>query len=115
ARPPDRKKTRRQPAGFPGPAAGIHKHKLMHIRVFYLFKDCTESPPPKVRGKILSVFQIYSLINRLLIVNRVKQGETIAHLSKKYHINKIQILVMARMWDTYDRFSIRNGRIVVPH
>ena len=79
------------------------------------FKDCTESPPPKVRGKILSVFQIYSLINRLLIVNRVKQGETIAHLSKKYHINKIQILVMARMWDTYDRFSIRNGRIVVPH
>lgn len=51
----------------------------------------------------------------LLIVNRVKQGETIAHLSKKYHINKIQILVMARMWDTYDRFSIRNGRIVVPH
>ena len=41
----------------------------------------------------------YSYEHRLVIVQRVKQGETIAHLSREYHINETQILAWVRMWD----------------
>ena len=40
ARPPDRKKTRRQPAGFPGPAAGIHKLRYI-CSIEYLSTLCS--------------------------------------------------------------------------
>ena len=43
----------------------------------------------------------YSYEQRLVIVQRVKQGEAIAHLSKEYHINETQILAWVRMWDKY--------------
>lgn len=51
-------------------------------------------------------FMKYSYEQRLFIVSRVKQGEAIAHLSKKYHINKTQILAWVRMWDKYGRFRL---------
>ena len=60
--------------------------------------DCT----PKVRQKTFGVlFMKYSYEQRLVIVQRVKQGEAIAHLSKEYHINETQILAWVRMWDKY--------------
>ena len=43
----------------------------------------------------------YSYEQRLVIVQRVKQGEAIAHLSKEYHINETQILAWVRMWGKY--------------
>ena len=39
----------------------------------------------------------YSYEQRLVIVTRVKRGEAIAHLSKKYPINETQILAWVRM------------------
>ena len=65
--------------------------------------NCTS----KVRHLTFGVFFMkYSYEQRLFIVSRVKQGEVIAHLSKKYHINKTQILAWVRMWDKYDRFRL---------
>ena len=48
----------------------------------------------------------YSYEQRLVIVQRVKQGEAIAHLSKEYHINATQILAWVRMWDRYGRCGL---------
>lgn len=48
----------------------------------------------------------YSYEERLVIVQRVKQGEAIAHLSKEYHINETQILAWVRMWDRYGRSGL---------
>ncbi len=48
----------------------------------------------------------YSYEQRLAIVQRVKQGEAIAHLSKEYHINETQILAWVRMWDKYGRAGL---------
>lgn len=48
----------------------------------------------------------YSYEQRLVIVQRVKQGEAIAHLSKEYHINETQILAWVRMWDRYGRSGL---------
>ena len=65
--------------------------------------NCT----PKVRQKTFGVlFMKYSYDLRLVIVQRVKQGEAIAHLSKEYHINKTQILAWVRMWDKYGRVGL---------
>ncbi|WP_300811509.1 helix-turn-helix domain-containing protein [uncultured Duncaniella sp.] len=65
--------------------------------------NCT----PKVRQKTFGVlFMKYSYEQRLVIVQRVKQGEAIAHLSKEYHINKTQILAWVRMWDKYGRVGL---------
>lgn len=65
--------------------------------------NCT----PKVRQKTFGVlFMKYSYELRLVIVQRVKQGEAIAHLSKEYHINKTQILAWVRMWDKYGRVGL---------
>jgi len=52
------------------------------------------------------VLMKYSYNQRLLIVSRVKQGESISHLSKECHINKTQILAWVRMWDKYDRSGL---------
>lgn len=43
----------------------------------------------------------YSYERRLVIVCRVKHGESISHLSQEYHINKTQLLAWVRMWDRY--------------
>ncbi|MDU3579981.1 helix-turn-helix domain-containing protein [Bacteroides caccae] len=48
----------------------------------------------------------YSYEQRLIIVSRIKQGETISHLSKEYHINETQILAWVRMRDKYGRFGV---------
>ena len=48
----------------------------------------------------------YSYEQRLVIVQRVKQGEAIASLSKEYHINETQILAWVRMWDRYGRSGL---------
>ena len=48
----------------------------------------------------------YSYEQRLVIVQRVKHGEAIAHLSKEYHINATQILAWVRMWDRYGRCGL---------
>lgn len=65
--------------------------------------NCT----PKVRQKTFGVlFMKYSYEQRLVIVQRVKQGEAIAHLSKEYHINETQILAWVRMWDRYGRSGL---------
>ncbi len=48
----------------------------------------------------------YSYEQRLVIVQRVKQGEAIAHLSKEYNINETQILAWVRMWDKYGRAGL---------
>ena len=62
---------------------------------------------PKVRQKTFGVlFMKYSYEHRLVIVQRVKQGEAISHLSKEYHINKTQILAWVRMWDRYGRSGL---------
>lgn len=62
---------------------------------------------PKVRPKTFGVFFMkYSHKQRLIIVNRVKQGEAIAHLSKEYHINETQILAWVRMWNKYGRSAL---------
>ena len=53
----------------------------------------------------------YNYEQRLVIVQRVKQGEAIAHMSKEYHINETQILAWVRMWDKYGRA----GRERQPH
>lgn len=49
---------------------------------------------------LLGCFMKYSYDHRLLIVSRVKQGESANTLVKEYHINKTQILAWVRMWDT---------------
>lgn len=48
----------------------------------------------------------YNYEQRLVIVQRVKQGEAIAHMSKEYHINETQILAWVRMWDKYGRAGL---------
>ena len=48
----------------------------------------------------------YSYEQRLVIVQRVKQGEAIARLSKEYRINETQILAWVRMWDRYGRSGL---------
>ncbi len=48
----------------------------------------------------------YSYEHRLLIVSRVNQGESIAHLSKEYRIDGTQILAWVRMWDKYGRSGL---------
>lgn len=48
----------------------------------------------------------YSYEQRLIIVSWVKQGEVISYLSKAYHINEIQILAWAIMWDKYGRSGL---------
>ena len=65
--------------------------------------NCT----PKVFCLTFGVlFMKYSYEQRLVIVQRVKQGEAIAHLSKEYHINETQILAWVRMWDRYGRSGL---------
>ena len=49
----------------------------------------------------------YSYEQRLEIVQRVKQGEAIAHLSKEYHINETQMLAWVRMWDKYGSTGLK--------
>ena len=62
---------------------------------------------PKVRPKTFGVFFMkYSHKQRLIIVNRVKQGEAIVHLSKEYHIKETQILAWVRMWNKYGRSAL---------
>ena len=62
---------------------------------------------PKVRHKtFLVLFMKYSYEHRLVIVQRVKQGEPIAHLSKEYRINAAQILAWVRMWGKYGRMGL---------
>lgn len=48
----------------------------------------------------------YSYEQRLVIVQREKQGKAIAHLSKEYHINETQILAWVRMWDKYGQAGL---------
>lgn len=52
----------------------------------------------------------YSYVERLTIVSRVNQGESIAHLSEEYHINKTQILAWVRMWNRYGRSGLEKQR-----
>lgn len=48
----------------------------------------------------------YSYEQKFIIVSRIKQGETISHLSKEYHINETQTLTWVRMRDKYGRFGV---------
>ena len=73
--------------------------------------NCT----PKVRQKTFgALFMKYSYEHRLVIVQRVKQGETIEHLSREYHINETQILAWVRIWDKYGRFGLEKQPLCRP-
>lgn len=50
----------------------------------------------------------YSYEQRLSIVSRVTQGESISGLSKEYHINKTQLLAWFRMWKRYGRSGLES-------